>query len=225
MKLARTLGMLALAGAAAPVAHAVPINGPVTTICLVFGGLNSCAGVQISVSGSIMTATITNLASDRNYLLPSFGFFYTGTNTTGVTGLTLAGGFQTDGGNTWINGLGFGLEEPGPTGGTFLGGASALESGDRLGTGESIALTFNINGSFASDAEIFFAFRGQAWQITGVSDSFKCYEGAPNSTPEGALCEPPTDVIPEPATMVLLATGLVGLGGAGFLRRWRQRNG
>ena len=223
MKLARTLGMLAVAGVAAPAAHAVPLNGVATPICLVFGGLNSCASVQVSVAAGVLTATVTNLDSDRNYLLPSFGFFYTGTNTTGVSALTLDPLSQTDGGNTWINGISFGLADPGPTNGTFLGGASMADPDSRLGTGESITLNFDIEGAFAPDAALFFAFRGQEWQVEGVSDSFKCYEGAPNSEPSGSECEGiTTEVIPEPATMALLATGLVGLGGAGLLRRRRQ---
>ncbi len=51
----------------------------------------------------------------------------------------------------------------------------------------------------------------------GQSTGYSC---APTGV-QDALCLPPT-VIPEPMTLTLMATGLVGLAGAGFMRRRRN---
>ena len=214
MKLVRYLGVAGLALGAAPQLNAVPLDGSTNLICLVSGGLNSCASVTVSVAGSVLTATVENAGGDLTYLLPSFGFFYTGTST--ATSLAL----NPTPSNGWeAGGNGFGLETPGPTGGTWLGIAQVVGPGDRLATGESVTLTFDIGGSLTgSEENIFFAFRGQDWNNGG---SFKCYEGSTSSEPEGSLCD--TTTIPEPATMVLLATGLVGMGGATMIRRRRQQ--
>ena len=217
MKLIRVLGVAGLALGVAPQLKAVPLDGSTSTLCLVNGGLNSCASVAVSIAGSVLTATVENTGGDLSYVMTAFGFFYTGTST--ATALHLSPTPQLE----WQDGSND-LANPGPTGGTWLGLAEATPPpiGNGLATGESITLTFDITGSLlGSEDNIFFAFRGQSWG--GPSGSFKCYEGADNSTPEGSTCEGgPGSTVPEPATMALLATGLVGMGGATMLRRRRK---
>jgi hypothetical protein len=48
-------------------------------------------------------------------------------------------------------------------------------------------------------------------------------DGTSNAGPYDPACSPPVTATPEPVTMTLLATGLAGMSGAGFLRRRKKQ--
>lgn len=141
-------------------------------------------------------------------------------------------------GGGWQNGFsasGGQITNPGPAGSeTWLLGASMGGSGgilgctDPTGNGADVSscagpLTFRFD--FASTAgirmqDLEFAFRAQSMGATGQST--KCYTS--DAQGSAMACEPwtPPTATPEPATVVLMASGLLGVFGVARHRRRRE---
>jgi hypothetical protein len=100
-------------------------------------------------------------------------------------------------------------------------GAVANSQSDMLGLGDSGTFVFTIQGELSADQIAALGVGVHAISgPNGCSNKYGVVDGTviDNADPE-RYAECGETVIPEPITMTLLATGLAGMGGAGFLRR------
>ena len=207
---------LSLAAAAvALVGLSSPAQAETWSLCATSSnGFLSCASAEATLVGTTLTVKVTNSfpQTGDEHVITGFGFYYAGQDGPTATDLTSA----PDG---WDLGLGS-LENPGPNGSyTWLGGASTNGVGDAIGWDSNATFVFTLSAP-VDLANLQFAFRAQSTGPDGAG-STKCY---PTDDIESEHnCFPPDlTTVPEPATVALMGTGLLGLGGFGALRRRRD---
>ena len=184
------------------------------------GGLfSTCASVEVTgATTNTVTITVMNeggaQAGSYDAIFSAVGIYNL---PAGVTNVAIS----SDGGSNMVAGPG---NELNPMSHSFAAEAVPPPSDNGLDVGESVTftITFDHNVTAEELADLGVSIHG----ISGPNNcSTKLYiedqgtvTGGPDA-PDPACSE---TVIPEPITMTLLATGLAGMGGVGFLRRKRD---
>jgi len=199
---------------------------------------NTCASVNLSLSGSVLTMVVQNWGTynPSNGTTPSFagssiftqlgilnGSFGSGA-LTGLTSFSCVSDptckWEFD---TSLNGL------PGYAGGArYTGSGGNINSGlnppatSGAGNFTQVTLVFSTNPTIDLSAATF-GLHGQAGPGNCSTKLFVTNGGSPNRVTSTNSCfGTPNTPVPEPMSIVLVATGLVAVGGAGLIRRRRK---
>lgn len=225
-KLLKVLGIAAMVGLSAPAkASAVTVFN--WSGC---GGASfmSCATVvanwDAGSSTLILDVTNTNPNAGWTGVIARLGFTgIGGTINTATSSATGAGSWSFSNSLNAISAYAGAQANPAPTNNGLADGESA-----QFTIKYSVAPNWNAASFSFGLHEISADDYWKRNEIEGCSGSNKLFVTktgetyTPNTVIGGGACwpdDPPTDVVPEPATMVLLATGLIGLAGAQLRRR------